>query len=180
MRAKYIECLNDLMDHFVLADVQGLTARQEREGWPDDLLHTFTTTEAVDQAVMDGVLLPLAGIENLPYTIYFTVGERSVFEALDSEVQHRVAGYALRVVSRSVHLFTLPMLRAWSRNQVLVANKPSVALQNGWYGVEVVAGETRQDTGWEPTLEFVFTPSEHPPATRVRLDHRFVVVSREY
>lgn len=67
---KFEEVLNDLADYFILGDPEYLLQYKEANNLPDDLLTEFTTQETGDIAVQQGVLVPLAGVENYPYTIF--------------------------------------------------------------------------------------------------------------
>ncbi|CAH0533339.1 hypothetical protein VST7929_01205 [Vibrio stylophorae] len=178
---QYTECLNDLMDYFILTDIEGLTTYQEEEGLQADLLTEFTSNESGDCAVESGVMVPLAGIENYPYILYFNLGVHSVFEQRHSDLQHRQSGYVLQVVSGRVYLLTMPLLRDWpTLSAVVVAHKPYLDIANGWYQVTVHIGETQQESGWEPTLEFMFEPVAQKPALKADINYRYGIDAREY
>ncbi len=66
MRYEFSEVLNDLVDYFILGDIQLLQRYKEEHDLPDDLAGAFTSSDVGDQAVFDGIVLPLAGVENLP------------------------------------------------------------------------------------------------------------------
>lgn len=63
---KFDEVLNDLVDYFILGDPDHLLTYQRNNNLPEDLLTEFTTKETGDKAVVDGVIVPLAGVENYP------------------------------------------------------------------------------------------------------------------
>lgn len=75
MRYEFSEVLNDLVDYFILGDIQLLQRYKEEHDLPDDLAGAFTSSDVGDQAVFDGIVLPLAGVENLPYRIIFSLDE---------------------------------------------------------------------------------------------------------
>ena len=75
MRYEFSEVLNDLIDYFILGDIQLLHRFKEEHALPDDLAHAFTHGDSGDQAVLEGIVLPLAGVENLPYRIIFSLGD---------------------------------------------------------------------------------------------------------
>lgn len=178
---KYIECLNDLMDYFILADIQRLSRFVADYSLSDDLITEFTTTDYGDLAVNQGVMIPLRGIENFPYTVYFNQSSKSAFSALESDVQHRKAGYVLEVTGSRLYLLTMPLLRHWSKNvEFIQANRPYFDLENGWYSVEILCGETVQDSGWEPTIEFLLERKESKPDYHADFTYPFTVTSREY
>ena len=73
MRHEFSEVLNDLIDYFLVGDIQLLERFKQENGLADDLAHAFTHDDSGDQAVREGVVLPMAGIDNLPYRIIFTL-----------------------------------------------------------------------------------------------------------
>nr|WP_159063777.1 hypothetical protein [Thaumasiovibrio occultus] len=175
---RYAECLNDLMDYFILADIELLTQFQQTHDLSYDLLTEFTTTDSGDTAVRDGVILPLAGIENHPYTVYFTLDAASVFdsEIKQSDLQRHQSGYLVQVISQRLYLFTMPILRRWPNFMTVVtAHKPFIDVDNGWYQVTVRAGETLQESGWEPTIEFHLCPQDTKPELLADTSYRFQI-----
>src|SRR6218665_1352709 len=72
---KFDEVLNDLMDYFILGDPGYLLQYKIENNLPDDLLTEFTTEETGDQVVEEGVMVPMIGIENYPYTVYFNLSD---------------------------------------------------------------------------------------------------------
>ena len=180
---KFTECLNDLMDYFILGDPEALSAYQQAHQLPNDLLAEFTTQDTGDLVVEQGVMIPLAGIENYPYTIYFNLNaEPSVFEK-ESNLQFQRTGYVLQVQSGEIYLFTMPYLRNWAEGAQRLKNnqiRPRVALPNGWYEVSILGGETNTSNGWEPTLEFQFRASETMPHYQGDIQFRFYIESSAY
>lgn len=73
MRHEFSEVLNDLVDYFLLGDIQLLERFKQDHQLPDDLAGAFTHGDSGDQAVREGIVLPLAGVDNLPYRILFTL-----------------------------------------------------------------------------------------------------------
>lgn len=178
---KYIECLNDLMDYFILADVDLLSSFVDEHQLSDDLIAEFTTTDYGDAVVDKGVILPIRGIENYPYTVYFNASSESVFSTLESDVQHRKSGYFLEVTASRLYLLTMPLLKGWSEKRDFIkSNRPRFDIENGYYSVEVVCGETLQDSGWEPTIEFLFDKKSSRANSVADISYSFGMTSREY
>lgn len=178
---KYIECLNDLMDYFILADIDLLSSFVDEHQLSDDLIAEFTTTDYGDAVVDQGVILPIRGIENFPYTVYFNASPESVFSTLECDIQHRKSGYFMEVTASRLYLLTMPLLRGWSEKRDFIrSNRPSFDIENGYYAVEVVCGETLQDSGWEPTIEFLFDKRALRPKSVADISYSFDITSREY
>lgn len=173
---KFDEVLNDLMDYFILGDPDYLLQYKIENDLPDDLLTEFTTEETGDQVVEEGVIVPMIGIENYPYTVYFNLSDETpeLLKA-ENEVQHQRDGYCLKVVNGRIYLYTIPYLRDFTETKVGLLKKykhASIELPNGWYTVTILAGLTKQllevETvsgkieefeSMEPTFEFVLKPS---------------------
>ncbi|MDH0301852.1 MULTISPECIES: hypothetical protein [unclassified Pseudomonas] len=163
MRYEFNEVLNDLIDYFLLGDIQLLECFKEQHDLPDDLARAFTSGDSGDQAVREGVILPLAGIDNLPYRILFTLDERTpALLEPGSRLKHRRPGYVLRVENRALMLFTWRVLQHFTNKTLgdLLARyqepgRPIIELDNGWYEVEVLAGAVVRDGLYEPAFEFV-------------------------
>lgn len=181
---KFTECLNDLMDYFILGDPAALSSFQQKHQLPDDLITEFTTQDSGDLVVEQGVMIPLAGIANYPYTIYFNLErEPSIFEKKESDLQFHKKGYILEVQSGEVYLFTMPYLRNWPEGFEMLQSKqirPKITLANGWYQVEILGGEINTEEGWEPTFEFQFQPCPEPPAYQGDIYFSYTIASREY
>ena len=73
MRYEFTEVLNDLIDYFLLGDIRLLQKFKQENGLSDDLASEFVSNYSADRAVESGIIIPLAGIENYPYTIIFNL-----------------------------------------------------------------------------------------------------------
>ncbi|WP_086930068.1 hypothetical protein [Agarilytica rhodophyticola] len=78
----YNECLNDLMDYFILADIYHLSEFAETNELSDNLMCEFTSNQSGDKAVNEGIILPICGIENYPYIVCFNMSAPSIFFCL--------------------------------------------------------------------------------------------------
>ncbi|MFB9075939.1 hypothetical protein ACFFLS_13480 [Flavobacterium procerum] len=177
---KFDEVLNDLMDYFILGDVDCLMQYKIENDLPDDLLTEFTTEETGDQVVKEGIIIPMIGVENHPYTIYFNLSDETP-ELLkpENQLQHKQDGYCLTVVNGQIYLYTIPYLRDFTKGTVDLLKKykhATVELPNGFYNVSILAGLTKQITDiktvsgeikqvedMEPTFEFLIKPSAERP-----------------
>lgn len=184
MQYVFSEVLNDLIDYFLLGDLLLLQRFKAEHGLADDLAAEFVTGDSGDRAVLEGVLIPLAGVENHPYTIVFTLtGTAPELLKPANRLQHQRDGYALQVAHGKVQLFTWRILQAFTAPAVeqLLARyeqpgRPGIEVDNGWYSVEILAGEVARDGGFEPAFEFVLTPREGPvDASGVDVGYRFAV-----
>ncbi len=167
---KFTECLNDTFDWLILADPQSLQTFKEKNNLGDDLLKDFTQNDSGDRVVAEGAMIPLTHIENTPYTIYFNLnGEDLELQKPNNDLQFHQKGYLLEVTSNFISLFTVPYLWNYDPEHVIHAtHRPQVTLENGWYEVSVLGGQTQQlhDDGNlydEPTLEFVLTKVAQAP-----------------
>ncbi|KVQ28594.1 hypothetical protein [Burkholderia cepacia] len=184
MRHEFSEVLNDLIDCFLVGDLLLLKRYKETHRLPDNVASAFTTGDSGDNAVLEGVVIPLAGIENHPYTVIFTLDDDTP-ELLKagSRLQHRRGGYVLRVEHRSVMLYTWRILERFNDESVnaLLARfrepgRPVIDLDNGWYDVEVLGGEVPRNGWFEPAFEFVLKPTDTPgDASQVDLGYRFAI-----
>lgn len=173
---KFDEVLNDLMDYFILGDPDYLLQYKVEQHLPDDLLTEFTTNESGDRAVEQGVMIPMIGVENYPYTVYFTMGETPELLKAGNDLQHRCDGYSLRVQNGRIYLYTIPYLKEYTEAKVVALKKykqATIALENGWYTVSILAGLTKQT----PTFEFLLTPSAEQPVYSGDFLYRFRVES---
>lgn len=179
-RYKFDEVLNDLMDYFILGDPDYLLQYKIDKGLPDDLLTEFTTEETGDIAVENGVVVPMIGIENYPYTIYFNLSTDTP-ELLKpgNKLQHKRDGYCLRVENGRIYLYTIPYLKEFTATKIDALKKykrATIEIQNGWYAVTILGGLTKQLTEinaanghvekietMEPTFEFIITPESKKP-----------------
>ncbi|SOD11594.1 hypothetical protein [Pedobacter xixiisoli] len=193
---KFDEVLNDLMDYFILGDPDYLLNYQRDHNLPEDLLTEFTTKATGDQVVEDGIMVPLAGVENYPYIIYFNLSNHTP-ELLKegNKLQVRQDGYCLKVENNQIYLFTMPYLRQFTADKVetLKRNRTAtISLENGWYSVEVLGGETIQEMELtdkdgqiakyqylEPTFEFIITPSPIKPKYTADISYFFKIETSE-
>ncbi|WP_412024089.1 hypothetical protein [Burkholderia cepacia] len=184
MRHEFSEVLNDLVDYFLVGDVLLLKRYKEQHGLSDDVASEFTTNDSGDNAVLEGVVIPLAGIENHPYTVIFTLDDETP-ELLKtgSRLQHRRGGYVLRVEHRSVMLYTWRMLERFNDETVnaLLARyrepgRPVIEIENGWYEVDILGGEVPRNGWFEPAFEFVLKRTDEPrDASHVDIGYRFAI-----
>ncbi|MCU0353940.1 MAG: hypothetical protein MUD08_09445 [Cytophagales bacterium] len=189
---KFDEVLNDLMDYFILGDPDCLLKYKTDNGLPDDLLTHFTATETGDEVVEKGIIVPLAGVNNMPYTIYFNLSDNAP-ELLreDNQLQVRQDGYCLKVEHGRLYLFTMPYLKKFTPEiveKLKISVKTSISVPNGWYSVSVLGGQTKQETeildregqkikweGFEPTFEFVIRPSDNKPLYSADISYFFTI-----
>lgn len=174
---KFEEVLNDLMDYFILGDPHCLLDYKKQLALPDDLLTEFTTKETGDKVVEDGIIVPLSGVENYPYTIYFNLSG-AIPELLKEENQLQVQqeGYCLKVENEEIYLYTMPYLRKFTEGQVENLKKyrtANIKLANGWYSVSILGGLTVQHSGLEPTFEFVIKPSMGKPEYKANIAYSY-------
>lgn len=193
---KFNEILNDLMDYFILGDPDYLLNFQQEHQLPTDLLTEFTTKVSGDQVVEDGIIIPLAGVENYPYTIYFNLSnETPELLRQGNQLQVKQEGYRLKVENRQIYLYTMPYLRNFTAAKVDALKKQRTAtipLENGWYSVDVLGGETMQDIeivnkhgekikhqSLEPTFEFIIKPSPNKPLYTGDIGYSFKIDTSE-
>ncbi|UXU91624.1 hypothetical protein [Burkholderia sp. S-53] len=186
MRHEFSEVLNDLIDYFLVGDLLLLKRYKEQHGLSDNVASEFTTNDSGDHAVLEGIVIPLAGIENHPYTVIFTLDDETP-ELLNAEsrLQHRRSGYVLRVEHRSVMLYTWRILERCTDEAVnaLLARyrepgRPVIEIENGWYEVEVLGGEVPRNGWFEPAFEFVLKRTDEPgDASQVDIGYRFAIDS---
>ena len=78
---KFTEVLNDLVNYFILGDILLLESWKRANNLSDDLATEFTTNESGDRAFSEGIVIPMNGIENYPYTVLFNLsGETGVVQ----------------------------------------------------------------------------------------------------
>ena len=70
---RFTEVLNDLVNYFILGDILLLENWKCANNLSDDLAMEFTTNESGDRAFAEGIVIPMTGIENYPYTILFNL-----------------------------------------------------------------------------------------------------------
>lgn len=189
MRYEFTEVLNDLIDYFLLGDIRLLQKFKQENGLSDDLASEFVSNYSADRAVESGIIIPLAGIENYPYTIIFNLAHDTP-ELLkpESRLQHRCAGYLLQVENQQILLFTWRILQNFTDKEIGLlqehycqANLPRIEIENGLYDVEILGGEVLRGEYYEPAFEFVFRKTERAQMTsEVDINHRFTIDSSTY
>ena len=170
---RFTEVLNDLVNYFLLGDILLLEDWKQANHLSDDLAMEFTTNESGDRIFAEGIVIPMTGIENYPYTILFNLsGDRPELCKERNRLQLRKSGYSLKVDHNMLMLFTWPILEQFTPEKVKdlisyyrVHKKPMIELANGWYHIEILGGETLQDGDYEPTFEFVIQPATNEEAT---------------
>ena len=194
---KFDEILNDFMDYFILGDADYLLQYKLEHHLPDNLLQEFTTQETGDIAVEQGVIVPMRGVQNYPYTIYFNLSldEPELLKPYN-ELQHQRDGYCLKVVNERIFLYTIPYLKEFTPSTLVMLKnnkKATIFLPNGWYQVNILAGLSRQYTSianayraqntlvesMEPTFEFVIRPSKEKPNYSADFMYSFDIESKE-
>ena len=186
MRYEFTEVLNDLIDYFLIGDIGLLKAYKDENGLSDDLASEFVSNDSGDVAVQNGIVIPLAGIENYPYTIIFNLS-RETPELLrpESRLQHRRGGYILRVENREVLLFTWRILHDMTnaavgalRKRYSEPGRPRIDIENGVYDVEILGGEVLRGDDYEPAFEFVMEKTKRTTSTQdVDINYRFTIDS---
>lgn len=189
MRYEFVEVLNDLIDYFLIGDLGLLKKFKDDNALSDDLATEFVSNESADRAVEEGIVIPLAGIENYPYTIIFNLSD-DVPELLkpQSRLQHRCGGYLLRVENRQLLLFTWRILQNFTdadieslQERYRQPGRPQIALENGLYDVEIFGGEVLRGEHYEPAFEFVLKKTERADITsEVDINYRFTIDSSTY
>jgi hypothetical protein len=151
---------------------------------PDDLISAFTTDDSGDRVVEEGVMIPLPRINNYPYTVYFNLsGNTPELLKQGNNLQVKQDGYRLHIQHGYVYLYTIPYIRSFTDEtleRLKEVKQTFITLENGWYAVSVLGGETRQVASLEPTLEFVFTKSEEIPTFSADVNYSFTIVVSEY
>lgn len=179
---KFEEILNDLMDYFILGDPDYLLQYKNIKGLPDDLLTEFTTEETGDIAVENGVLLPMIGIENHPYTIYFNLsGEAPELLKPENQLQHKRDGYCLRVENGRIYLYTIPYLKDFTATKIEALKKykkATIEIPNGWYSVTILGGLSKQMETMEPTFEFIIKPTNEKPGYTADFSYPFKIACK--
>lgn len=185
---KFTEVLNDLIDYFILGDILLLESWKQSNSLSDNLAMEFTTNESGDNVVHDGIILPMAGIENYPYTIIFNLsGDTPELLKTDSRLQFRREGYSLKVENNIFMLFTWRVLEQFTNERVNALlnhykqyKKPIIEIKNGWYSIEILGGETLQDSDYEPTFEFVLRKAEKKGTAEFDINADFKIESSTY
>ncbi len=180
-KIKFKEILNDLVSYFLLGDIATLNNFKVKNNLPNDLATEFTTTDIGDKVVHEGILIPLSGIENYPYTIIFNSSENEI-ELLkkENDLQIRESGYVIKIESGELTLFTWHFLKDFTGEDIKLFNKPTIKLENGWYKVEIFAGQTMQKSGLEPTFEFVIQKIQNKENCRANIFRSYKIKSDQY
>lgn len=181
---KFIEELNDLWDYFILADPFTLLDYKKQHDLPDNLITNMTMTDFGDKVVKEGKMIPLSNVQNYPYTIYFNlIGDTIELLKPENNLQIRQDGYLLEVTQEKICLFTIPYLKNYTLETVeklVKIRKAQIKIPNGFYSVSILAGETQQKDGKEPTFEFVILPVTKEYQFSAKLNKSFKIVSQEY
>lgn len=183
------EVLNELISYFLLGDLHTLKNYKDLNQLPDNLAKSFTTTDIGDNAVAEGIVIPLANIVNYPYTIIFNLSDDTpILLHKGNDLQVRQSSYILRIESCKVFLYSWRALENFTNDTIeAIKNKPSIELENGWYKVEILGGQTKQPSledsnlcYMEPTLEFIFTPIPKQQECTADIYHSYKLHSDEY
>ena len=119
---RFTEVLNDLVNYFLLGDILLLEDWKQANHLSDDLAMEFTTNESGDRIFAEGIVIPMTGIENYPYTILFNLsGDRPELCKERNRLQLRKSGYSLKVDHNMLMLFTWPILEQFSPTVVAAA-----------------------------------------------------------
>ncbi|MEQ2823078.1 hypothetical protein AAAV73_10870, partial [Hominicoprocola fusiformis] len=113
---KFTEVLNDLVNYFILGDILLLESWKRANNLSDDLATEFTTNESGDRAFSEGIVIPMSGIENYPYTVLFNLsGDKPELCKGESRLQFRRSGYSLKVDNNMLMLFTWHILKQFNQ-----------------------------------------------------------------
>ena len=181
---KFTEQLNDLWDYFILADPFTLLDYKKQNNLSDDLITNSIITNFEEEVLKKGKIIPLSGIKNYPYTIYFNLKGTNI-ELLKpkNNLQIRQDGYIVEVTQEKICLFTIPYLKNFNLETIeklLKVRKAQIKIPNGLYSVSILAGQTEQKTGTEPTFEFVILPVDKEYKFSATLNTSFSIVSEDY
>ncbi len=182
-RYKFTEELNDLWDYFILADPFTLLNYKKQHNLPNDLITNMTMTDFGDKVVQEGKMIPLSNIQNYPYTIYFNLkGKNIELEKPQNNLQIRQDGYLLEVTQEKICLFTIPYLKNYileTVEKLVKIRKAQIKIPNGFYSVSILAGQTQQKDGKEPTLEFIILPVTKEYKFSATLNKSFKIVNEK-
>lgn len=181
---KFTEELNDLWDYFILADPFTLLDYKKQHDLPNDLITNSTITNFEEEVQKEGKMIPLSGIKNYPYTIYFNLtGDNIELLKPANNLQIRQDGYLLEVKQEKICLFTIPYLKNFTLETIeklVKARKAQIKVVNGLYSVSILAGQTQQEEGREPTLEFIILPVTKDYQFSATLHTSFSIISEDY
>lgn len=188
MKYKFTEVLNDLVNYFLLGDIELLRRWKQENNLSDNLAAEFTSNESADHAVSEGIILPMTGIENYPYTIIFNLGvEKPELLQPENRLQYRHDGYSLKIENNLLMLFTWRILERFTEKGVReliercrLQGGPVIEIENGWYRIEVLGGETLQDEEYEPTLEFIVRKTDGQKSGEIDINTDFYIRSSVY
>ena len=174
---RFTEVLNDLVNYFLLGDILLLEDWKQANHLSDDLAMEFTTNESGDRVFDEGIVIPMAGIENYPYTILFNLsGDRPELCKERNRLQLRKSGYSLKVDHNMLMLFTWPILEQFTPEKV----KDLISYYRVHH-IEILGGETLQDGDYEPTFEFVIQPATNEEVTiNADMNFSFEITSSAY
>ena len=168
---KFNEVLNDTINYFLLVDILNLNNYKIQNNLSNYLANELTTNKSGDEIIEKGILIPMYGIENYPYTIIFNLSNE-IPELLkeENQLQIRQNGYILKIESGNLMLFTWWILNDFTEekiNKLLELykqhNKPLIEIEKGWYEVEILGGLTITDEKeLEPTFEFIIKQTNKP------------------
>lgn len=114
-----IHYLNPPVADFLLGDILLLEDWKQANHLSDDLAMEFTTNESGDRIFAEGIVIPMTGIENYPYTILFNLsGDRPELCKERNRLQLRKSGYSLKVDHNMLMLFTWPILEQFTPEKV--------------------------------------------------------------
>lgn len=183
------EVLNELISYFLLGDLHTLKNYKDLNQLPDNLAKVFTTTAIGDNVVTTGIVIPLANIANYPYTIIFNLSnDTPILLHKENDLQVRQSGYVLNVENGKVFLYSWRSLENFTNDTIeTIKNKPCIEIENGWYQIEILGGQTKQPSlenssfsYMEPTLEFIFTSIPKQIECTADIYHSYALHSDEY
>ena len=186
---KFTEVLNDLVNYFILGDILLLENWKRANHLTDDLAMEFTTNESGDRAFAEGIVIPMTGIENYPYTILFNLsGDRPELCKEKNRLQFRKSGYSLKVAHNTLLLFTWPRLKQFTPEKVKdlisyyrVHKKPIIELANAGIISRFWAEKPCRMGNMKPTFEFVIQPATNEEATiNTDMNFSFEITSSAY
>lgn len=171
-----------------MGDILLLETWKNAQNLSDNLANEFTSNRSGDDVVHEGIMLPMFGVENYPYTIIFNCSDDTP-ELLEEEnrLQFRQSGYSLKVENNMLMLFTWRILEHFNTAKVneLIefykqTKRPMIEIENGWYSIEILGGETLQNGEYEPTYEFLIRKTDVQEALPIEENFRFKIESSAY
>ena len=188
MTYKFTEVLNDLIDYFILGDILLLESWKEDNNLSTNLAEEFTQNESGDRVFNEGIVIPMSRIANYPYTVLFHLSDDSPELCKGTNrLQFRRGTYSLKVENNMLMLFTWRVLEEFTRDNIekwldyYKHNKrPVIEIPNGWYDIEILAGETLQDGFYEPTFEFLIKEAKKANPIKPDINLSFGIISSSY